>query len=375
MPLLRQDGAMGHTGEAEVPRSAAPRRPGPAATARSNIRDVAERAGVSVATVSRVLADHPYVREGTRERVLAAVAELDYIANGHALALTGRTAGVIALIASRIMTSSFAEAAYGAESVTAEHKRVFALFSSGGELEAEEAIVERLREQRASAAIWLGGTLGGVDDMRFADYAERLATVGTRLVLCGRPRLGLPPEIAVVEYDNEQGMAELVGYLLGLGHRRILFVGHEPARSSSAARYAGYLLAHRRAGVAIHPELTRECEFEIDHAQAATDAALDAGIGFTAVVGAADFLAVGVVRALAARGLRIPGDVSVAGFDDMPFAGDLLAPLTTVRVPFVELGRCAAEVALGLREPPAAPLATHLVVRSSTAPIASTPGG
>lgn len=346
---------------------AAARRPGPAATARSNIRDVARLAGVSVTTVSRVLGGSDRVSPATRERVTAAMDELDYVANGHALALTGRARGSVVLISPTVTTSSFGEFAAGVERVASEHERTFSLYVTHEQPEREAVVVARLREQRASAVIWLGPAKSNLDDSRFVRYATMLDSVGARLVMCGRPRLGLPPDIPVVDYAHELGMARVVAHLLRLGHRRILFAGLDPNHSSATSRYEGYRDAHKEAGVELVQALAPASDFSVEGGEATVRHAIDSGVTFTAVVGAADQVAVGAVRSLTARGLRVPDDVSVAGFDDMPFAGDLLAPLTTARISFGDMGRQAAEIALGLTEPSDEVIGAQLVVRASTA--------
>lgn len=343
-------------------------RPGPAATSRSNARDVARLAGVSPATVSRVLADSSHVLPATREKVLSAMAELDYVANGHALALTGRIPGGIALVTRTIATATFADAAAGVDEVISPQGRTFALYTSHSDPAIESAIVERLREQRFMAAIWLGAAIGHLPDERFVEYATRLATVGTRLVLAGRPRMSLPPSIPVIDYAHADGVDAAVTHLIGLGHRRILFAGLDVNHSSSTARLAGYRRALARAGIAVDDDLVQPTAFTLEGGAVAVERALRQGTPFTAVAAAADFVAVGAVRTLTAHRLSIPADVSVVGFDDMPFSGDLRAPLTTVRVDFVELGRRSAALALGLTDTTDEVMPVSLIVRSSTGP-------
>ena len=341
-------------------------RPGPAATAKSNIRDVARLAGVSTATVSRVLAGADIVRAETVDRVMDAIKKLDYVANGHALALTGRAPGAVALISNVIAVDSFSQVAAGAEAVSSEENHMFTLFATHNDPEREVELIGRLREQRAAAALWLGAARLGLSDDRFIDYARQLDTVGTKLVIVGRSRFSLPHNIPIVDYANESGMADLVRYLLELGHRRILFVGRDPDNSTALARFAGYVRAHQEVGIDIDPQLTRDGLFTLESGRDEVEAALESNLRFTAVVASADFIAIGAMRAITSHGLRIPQDISAGGFDDMRYAADLTVPLTTVRAPFADLGRHAAEIALGLRQPSDEPLPTTLIVRAST---------
>ncbi|MFJ6124181.1 LacI family DNA-binding transcriptional regulator [Streptomyces griseoviridis] len=339
----------------------------------STIRDVAAKAGVSVATVSRTLAGNYPVSEETRARVMAAVTSLHYVVNVHAKALSGQVAGPIALVIQDITGPSLAHVAAGVEQEAAARGRLSLVCATHGDTRREDNLVQLMREQHAAAVVLVGGVVP--DDAyhrRMAQYATALDAAGSRLVLCGRPPLpgGLP--VTVVEYDNKGGAFQAADHLLTAGHRRILFLGGETQQSSSEERRAGYQQALRAHGVPYAEELDLAGLYTRVSGYQRTRDALRSGLEFTAVFAGTDMVAVGALAALREAGLDVPGDVSVVGFDDVPFAADLSPSLTTVRVPYEELGVTAVRLALGRSERLAGDdhvvLSTQLVIRHSTRP-------
>jgi len=209
---------------------------------------------------------------------------------------------------------------------------------------------------------------------RMARIANSLASAGSRLVLCGRPPLERGTPVTVIEYDNEGGAYALCAHLLAQGHQRVLFLGGKPDNSTAQGRERGYLAAHRARGIDPDPALRLSGDFTRDSGHRLMRQALAQGLEFTAVFAATDMVASGALTALHEAGLRVPADVSLAGYDDIPYARDLHPPLTTVHVPYEELGRLAVRTALG--RTPDAPnehllLGTHVVVRDSV----TAPGG
>ncbi|MGW5650524.1 LacI family DNA-binding transcriptional regulator [Streptomyces humi] len=313
----------------------------------STIRDVAQEAGVSVATVSRTLAGNYPVAQETRARVMAAVESLHYVVNVHAKALSGQVAGPVALVIKDITGPSLAHVAAGVEQEAADRGRLSLVCATRDDPAREDALVQLMREQHAAAVLLVGGVVS--DDAyqrRMANYAKALDAAGSRLVLVGRPALaeGLP--VTIVDYDNRGGAFQAVSHLLASGHRRILFLGGESDLSSAEERRSGYLDALRAHGADPVEELDTEGAYTRASGYARTRDALRERVEFTAVFAATDMLALGAIAALREAGLDVPADVSVVGFDDVPFAADLTPPLTTVRVPYEELGRTAVRLAL-----------------------------
>ncbi|KPH99831.1 transcriptional regulator, LacI family [Actinobacteria bacterium OK006] len=379
---------------------------------RVTIREVAERAGVSMATVSRVLSGNHPVPAATRARVLRAARDLDYVANAHARALVGGGRKMVAVVLRQVTSPFYAQVAEGVEAEAAARGWLCLVGTTGGDPGRELEFVQLMREEGARLVILVGGVVE--DDAyreRVAHYAQALASAGARLVLCGRPAPDPDIPALVVEFDNEAGARAITGHLLSAGHRRIVFLGGLPGNTALDARVAGYRAALAEhglgpeaahvvdcggGGAAGHRAMTELLKAGGDPGPGDTatpdtatsgTATLDtatrdaanpgtatpdaAPARFTAVFAGDDMVAAGALRAIADAGLRVPQDISVVGYNDIPLAEDFNPPLTTVRTPAEELGRAAVRIAL--RDPEHAAgahhlLGTHIVVRDSVQP-------
>jgi LacI family transcriptional regulator len=339
---------------------------------RSTIREVAARAGVSVATVSRILTGSYPAAPATRARVMRAVKELDYVANAHARALAGTPNKSVAIVLNSVISPHYAHVAQGVEAQAAAEGRLCLIGTTGGDPERELAMVKFMREQHAEAVILVGNVVA--DERyreRMSQYAHALAAIGSRLVLCGRPPLGPDVPAVVVEYDNAGGAFAATSHLLSAGHERILFLGRRPGYTTAEGRLAGYRRALDAHRVPLDPALEVEGTMEWHEGYRMMKERLAAGApDFTAVFCLNDLIAGGAYRALLERGLRVPDDVSMVGFDDLPPSLDL--DLTTVHLPHEEVGRTAVRLALEHEArggtPPHVTLGTHLVVRDSVRP-------
>lgn len=335
----------------------------------STIRDVAVKAGVSVATVSRALAGNYPVSDEARARVMAAVESLHYVINVHAKALSGGVAGPVALVMKDITGPSLAHVAAGVEQEAADRGRLSLVCATHDDSAREDDLVQLMREQHAAAVLLVGGVVPDEAYVRrMAGYAKALDAAGSRLVLVGRPapKDGLP--VTVVDYDNRGGAFQATSHLLAYGHRRVLFLGGESGLSSSDERRAGYRDALRAHGAERVEELDTTGTYTRASGFVRTRDALRTGLEFTAVFAASDMVALGALAALREAGLDVPGDISVVGFDDVPFASDLTPSLTTVRVPYEELGRTAVRMALARGDTLTdddVVLGTQLVIRQS----------
>ncbi|MEU5104428.1 MULTISPECIES: LacI family DNA-binding transcriptional regulator [unclassified Streptomyces] len=343
-----------------------------AARGRATIRDVAERAGVSAATVSRALSGNHPVPPATRTRVLRAARALDYVANAHARALVGGGRKMVAVVLRQVTSPFYAKVAEGVEAEATAHGRLCLVGSTGGDPQRELEFVQLMREEGASVVILAGGVVE--DDAyreRVAHYAHALAAAGSRLVLCGRPAPGPDIPALVVEFDNEAGARAITGHLVSTGHRRIVFLGGLPGNTALDARVAGYraaLAAHGLPPAAAH---VVDCGLGRAAGHRAMTELLRDGTEFTAVFAGDDMVAAGALRAIAEAGLRVPGDISLVGYNDIPLAQDFNPPLTTVHTPAEELGRVAVRMALRDPEETADThqvLGTHIVVRDSVGP-------
>lgn len=351
------------------------RRPAGEGRRRITIKDVAVRAGVSVPTVSRVLAGNYPVATSTKAKVLRAMRELDYVVNAHARALAGATARTIAFVVHDITAPFFSHIAQGVEEQAAAEGRVCLVCTTRGDADRELAAVELMREHHGDAVILVGGAYHEPEYReRMIHYARALDEAGSRLVLCGRPPLGDDVPATVVEYDNEGGAYALTSHLLSAGHRRIAFVGAFESATTPTERVHGYRRAHEDFGVPVDPALVVRGEFLRSSGYEATKRLIQEKVDFTAIFAGTDLVATGALHALREAGLRVPDDVSVAGYDDIPMAAELTPALTTVHVPQLELGRTAVRLALHRHEPGVSQhvvLGTHIAVRDSVGPPAN----
>lgn len=338
---------------------------------RPTIRDVAARAGVSVPTVSRVLAGNYPVAPATRAKVLRAMRELDYVVNAHARALAGATTKTVAFVVDDVTGPFYAYIARGVEQQAASEGRLCLLCTTHGDPERELAVVELMREQHAEAVIVVGGAW---DDDKYNErmryFASALDRSGSRLVLCGRPSLGEDVPATVVHYDNEGGAYAMTSHLLSAGHKVVAYLGTGIGHSTTDERIRGFRRAHADYGIDVDESLLIPGEFSKQSGYELTRELISKRDDVTAVFSATDMIAAGVLKALREAGIDVPKDMSVVGFDDIPLASDLTPALTTVHVPHEELGREA--VRLGLRREGTGAdqvvLGTHIVVRETVAP-------
>ncbi|NYI03947.1 LacI family DNA-binding transcriptional regulator [Allostreptomyces psammosilenae] len=343
---------------------------------RTTIRDVAEHAGVSVATVSRILSGSYPNSPATRNRVMRAVRELDYVADARARGLARVRPKNVAIVVNSVLSPHYAHVAQGVQDQAAREGRVVLVGTTGADSQRELDIIRLMREQHAEAVILVGNILP--DDAyraRMVEYARALALAGSQLVLCGRPSLGPDVPAIVVEYDNTGGAFAITSHLISAGHRRILFLGRRAGFTTPDSRVAGY-----RAALAAH-RLPHDAALEVDGSMEREEGhrmmrqRLAAGPrDFTAVVACNDLIAAGARQALLEHGLRVPDDVSLVGFDDLPPAADI--GLTTVHVPHQELGRTAVRLALEAAAPGTSQhhmLGTHIVVRDSVRTVLGDP--
>lgn len=338
------------------------------------LADVAARAQVSPATVSRVLNGNYPVAAATRERVLRAVDELDYVLNGPASALAAATSDLVGILVNDIADPFFGIMAGAVQSEIgpggrAGGERLAVVCNTGGSPARELTYLTLLQRQRAAAVVLTGGAVEDGDHAAaMAAKLRRLGEAGTRVVLCGRPPVPDTGAIALT-FDNRGGGQRLTEHLLGLGHRRIGYIAGPEERTTTRHRLEGHRDALATHGVPDDARLTLHGPYDRQSGYDATLELLRREPGLTAVVAANDTVALGACAALRDRGLRIPSDVSVTGFDDLPFSVDAVPALTTVRLPLQEAGARAGRIAMGREgEPPGGIATVHaeLMVRGST---------
>lgn len=336
------------------------------------ISDVAERAQVSTATVSRVLNDLT-VSAPTRAKVIKAIRDLGYVMNTHARALAGSRARTVAVVVHSADAPAFNAIISGVQQQATAEGRLCLVCVIDGDPETEIDAVTEMGAHSADAVVLVGRV---ADTPDHADRIQRLSKTldagGSRLVLCGRkaPADDLPATI--VDYDNEGGAFAAASHLLSLGHERILYLGGNTDSPTIGERVAGLRRAVQAYGRQHDPELLAPGPVNQLFGYRRMRELLADGLDATAVLAANDATAAGVMRAIRDSGLSIPDDLSVVGYDDVWLAAELYPALTTVHVPWEEIGRTAIRNALHRdREDTSAHrtmLGTHLVVRQSVTP-------
>ncbi|MCI4065765.1 LacI family transcriptional regulator [Micromonospora sp. R77] len=307
----------------------------------ATLADVARRAGVSPATASRVIngSSKPVAGE-LRERVLRAVADLRYVPNAHAQLLARPQRSVVGVVVHDVSDPYFAELTRGLQRVATEHGRLAIICNSYRDPERELEYVDLLRAQQVAAIVLAGS--GYHDDEVNALLDERLAAyaaTGGRVAVIGwhkhRGDAVLPA--------NQEGARLLGAELRRLGHRRVGVVAGPVALTTTTDRVAGL---YEGLAEPLPMERIHYADFTRDGGARATAELLDAVPGLTAIVALNDSMAVGALAVLKERGIRVPEQMSLVGFDDMPIAADVTPALTTVRLPLAELGARAMSLAL-----------------------------
>lgn len=330
----------------------------------SSIRDVSRFAGVSVATVSRALSAPDKVAAETRARVLEAVRAVDYRPNMMARNFRSRQAFAIVVLAPNIANPFFARVVRGIEQVAQEGGYAVLLGDTRDDPAREAEYLGLVQSRQADGVIQLSARIDPVALKRLWKDGAAPAIVNA----CECADLDFCPKVRI---DNAAAARAMTEHLLALGHRRIGVLTGPAASPLTRDRLAGHRQALETAGVAHDPALTATGDFS---SQSGFDAARTlAAARPTALFCFSDEMAIGAMRALRSLGLRVPQDVSVAGFDDIDLARFAEPPLTTIAQPMEELGRAAMAVLLdilngGLPDLRTQVLPTQLVVRDSTAP-------
>jgi LacI family transcriptional regulator len=328
------------------------------------IYEVARAAGVSTATVSRVINDRRHVRQETRLRVEVAMRDLGYVANRQARGLAGGRSRVIGLLVYELGSSYFNQLIRGIDA---------AVTSIGYDLMLYTTHARREKEAQHASELARGPVDGLIIVLAvdIENYIDRLHSQRMPFVLLDYD--SHVPGTTFITAANRQGARDAVDHLLGLGHRRIGLITGTPGTSSARERLAGYRDALRSASIDHDPGLVVKGDFLEDRGYAATRKLLALQPRPTAIFTSADTAAFGAMRALREAGIRVPEDISIVGFDDIPESSLITPPLTTVRQPLREMGATAVRLLQRLMdEPDTTPrrteLATQLIVRESSGP-------
>jgi LacI family transcriptional regulator len=330
------------------------------------IFDVAEEAGVSYSTVSRVVNNKGYVSEEKRERVLRAMTQLGYVVNMQARSLAGGRTNVIGLLVHGLNTSYIGEIIRGIDNALDQVNYDLMLYTTHRRKTRESAYVTKLTRNAVDGLLL-------VLPRNAAAYLETLDQHHFPHVLVDHEGFIDNKSAPAVSAMNHKGAYEATHYLLQLGHRRIGFITGMMDMGCAQERLEGYKAALQEQGLPVLPELIREGDFMQPTGYTCARALLSLAQPPTAIFVSSDLMAFGVMEAVRDRGLQIPRDISIVGFDDIPQAVHVHPPLTTVRQPLEEMGRVAARLLLAYIENPARPverveLPTELIVRESCQP-------
>ena len=327
------------------------------------IYEVAKRAGVSIATVSRVHRRAERVAPPTRDRVERAIEELAYRPSRLGRSLAHGSHDAIGIVFPDLSGPYYSAVILGYEETSAAQGRSVLILGTHRRPRAVDQVLDLA--DRVDGLVLMSQT---VDDT----VVDELRRRGVPIVLLARPPAGGADSVAT---ENRRSARALVTHLIGHGHERLAFVGDPAGSADVGERWEGFLAAHRSAGLA--PAFGPfTCGFREEDGREAAFAALIAGAHRpTAVVAANDEIALGVLGAARDAGIETPSELAVTGWDDIPAARHLMSPLTTVRQPMLDIGRRAAallheQITTGRSEPRHEVLPTELVVRSSCGCIA-----
>ena len=324
------------------------------------LQQVAERAGVSPSTVSRILNGTAVVSEDKQKAVADAIAELGFVPNPVARGLAGGRTLSVGVVTQSLDSPFYGGALRGIED-TLQPAGYMPLFTSGHwDAKAEKQCVDVLRSRRVDGLIVLTG--------RMSDEVLKAVARELPVVITGRQLNA--PGLFSLSFEDEAGARLAVEHLLQLGHRRIVFIRGHHLHPDAQARERGFRAAMSAAAVPVDEALVLEGDYLEDSGLSSVERLLDQGASFSAIFAANDQMAFGAALALHRRGLQVPRDVSLVGFDDLPSSAYALPPLTTVHQPIYDLGRLAATAVLDMlagREPDAALPAPRMVLRESTA--------
>jgi len=327
----------------------------------STILDVALKAKVSIATVSRVVNNSSHkVHSTTRKSVLKAIRKLDYRPNALAKGLLMKKTMTVGIIIPDISNPYYAEIVRGIQDMADQFGYAILLLNTDRNQDRIIKHIYFLREKSADGIIFSGGMIHG------KEVLSALKELSKRVVVIGRHKVDFP----AVVIDNRGGATKATEHLIGLNHKRIGFIGGLDESTSAKDRLSGYKSALIQHGCSLEKNLVKKGDFTPGSGYLLTKELIQKE-QFTAILAANDQMAFGTVRAAKESGLRVPNDLSVIGFDNTPFSSYFDPSLTTVEIPMYPIGAAAMEMLVSLiSEKKAEKLRwfdTKLLVRDSTA--------
>ncbi|MGP9016952.1 LacI family DNA-binding transcriptional regulator [Streptomyces sp. BR1] len=325
----------------------------------AGIKDVAAEAGVSVATVSRVLNSHPSVSPEARSRVLAAVDALGYRPNAVARSLRTDQTRTLGLVISDVLNPYFTELARSVEQEARELGYSVIIGNADERPELQDHHIRTLLDRRIDGLL-VSPTDGGSALMLEA------ARAGTPMVFVDRWIPGV--DVPVVRADGRAAVRDLVAHLYGLGHRRLAIIAGPAATTTGSERVEAFRDALREHQLPLPDAYIGQGDFQADSGRRTTERFLALPEPPDVVFAADNLMALGALDAIRAHGLRVPHDIALAAFDDIPWFVHTDPPITAIAQPTDELGRAAVRALVDRiegRAPESVTLAARLVVRSS----------
>jgi len=327
----------------------------------ATINDVAEKAGVSVATVSRVINGSANVSPETLEKVKQAIAELNYRPNLLGRALRKTKSERILVLLPNIANPFYAEIVKGIEDVANKNGYSIMLCNTDSDLEREKKYIKMLKSHLADGAILMAS------EMTYEELTELAGEIP--IIQCCEYKVGLP--ISHVSIDNEMAAYKAVNHLIGLGHKKVAFIGAKNQFLSSTLRKEGYIRALKEAGINYDPAYCGYGDYSYKSGFRVMKQLLSLDPRPTAVFCISDLMAIGAIRSAMEEGLRVPEDIAVCGFDNIYFSRMFKPTLTTVSQPMYDLGCTAMEALINIieeksTEPMHYFMEHELIIREST---------
>lgn len=328
---------------------------------RIKIDDIAKMAGVSKGAVSYVLNNKPGVSKEVRERILQIIKEYNYKPNKLAQALAGKKTNFVALVIPDISDMFYARIIKGVEETLSKHGYYLNLYSTRADPEREHQVFDFLNM----------GIVDGIIIMAYhieKNFIDRILETNLPIVFIDYPHRN--DRIYSVLVDNEEGGFQATEYLISLGHKKIAFIHGSKDAWDSFARFNGYLKALEKYNIPFNERLVKRGDFTKEGGYKAVKELLESREEFSAIFSANDHMAFGAIKALREKGLKVPRDISIIGFDNIEASALSNPPLTTIMQPTVQVGRNSAEILIKilLGNPPGKKqylLKTRLIERES----------
>ena len=333
----------------------------------SSITDVAAAAGVSKATVSRVLnGSSPYLRAATRQRVEQVIAELGFRPSGVARSLTSKRTQTVGLLISDVGNPFYADVIHGVEDQAIDRGYSVFLCNTNYDLQRGQALIHSLIDRRVDGVLLMSSSMS-------IAWLTELANQHVPAVVVDWNVKAVRQDLSAIQIDFRPGIQAAVQHLIDLGHRRFAHISGPLTLRTSRVRRDVFLQALSKLSIAAKSVAVIEGDYHLDGGRDAARRLLDQARPPTAIFAANDLMALGAISGAQMLGLRVPSDVSIIGLDDIAQAAQTNPPLTTVALPRYDIGTQAIHLLFGLLDrsaaavPIIARVETHFVIRESTA--------